>query len=708
MLNGEGENQSIIDQIESQFHKLNYHDDNDGMVVSEDMVDEHTVADASSAEFPPQSADVSIAFPETETDEDEGDHDHTSVYPDDDGEIASENEMALATDAETTASVASDDVLDQASAAVFDSENTITHSDDTAEGEDDSPEGVVPVESSAQSDVSDGDTISEDENGSEEVPVPQNAMFSDGSPEDENSSLNAERVFDNPELQDASEPPATFEHEHDSQEAAKLDDSSDIRDSVIDRENRVDYDPDGDAIYECEDTDDVLDGATQEPQSADYDEMSLNEFANVEYVRNETDFHHSIDANDDDIVDDQSMDFDTEDSAHDDKWQLANVDNIEHHETSSDTYEGHTYDKASPIEFDDVPISEYQNLSNQNQAEFSDESTEESEQNSDNIQEVLSDNSEITSDEYKDEIREEDFVQTEKNHVEDYTLQEYIGSLYTESIEELGYFTEDDDSNLASQDNEPFDNLPAASQDELVEAKDSVYVESMRAIEDENDNDISFSTESLISHEDNDRNEPELSESILSEENEINSDSQILEDLIGQVDQTISEVYKVKDSTSIRQSLIMGTNVSQRYLLFTVGNTCYAATVSNILEIGRVPTVTPVPNVPGWLPGLINLRGEILSVIDLRHFLGFDESLKNDENRLLVVKTEDDEIMTSLVVDQVNGFIQLDATQKGQSSLSSDDKVAPYLDGIYEHEGTIIAIMDIERILQSPEVVQFG
>lgn len=154
-------------------------------------------------------------------------------------------------------------------------------------------------------------------------------------------------------------------------------------------------------------------------------------------------------------------------------------------------------------------------------------------------------------------------------------------------------------------------------------------------------------------------------------------------------------------TSSLKRSL------SQRYLLFTVDGSYYAATVSNIIEIGRVPEITPVPNMPEWLPGLINLRGEILSMIDMRDYLGIKDSNVSDDNRLIVVKTQEDDVTTSLIVDRVSGFIQLDTSRKENKSLPQKSKFAAYIDGIYEFDGIILAIMDIERLLQSPEISRF-
>jgi purine-binding chemotaxis protein CheW len=144
-----------------------------------------------------------------------------------------------------------------------------------------------------------------------------------------------------------------------------------------------------------------------------------------------------------------------------------------------------------------------------------------------------------------------------------------------------------------------------------------------------------------------------------------------------------------------------------RYVLFTLAGSCYAVSVPHVLEIGKIPPVTPVPNVPTWVRGIVNVRGDILSVIDVRTFLGCAEGHQEEEHRMLVVKTRGDEIMTSLVVDQVMGIVPLSTPHVDASTVPTPGNAAPYLNGVYEYENQVVAVFDLERFLLSPEVRQF-
>jgi purine-binding chemotaxis protein CheW len=180
-----------------------------------------------------------------------------------------------------------------------------------------------------------------------------------------------------------------------------------------------------------------------------------------------------------------------------------------------------------------------------------------------------------------------------------------------------------------------------------------------------------------------------------------------LDELIESIDHEVHKVYHYAALSTSRQPPLAYMKAVERYVTFAIADSLYAVSVTSVLEISRVPRITPIPNVPSWIPGVINLRGEIISVIDLRAFLGIDETYQAYSRRLLVVKTPGEEITTSLVVDQVRGFVRLDTKQMTAAGTSLDDWVAPYLTGVFEYEDQVLAVMDLERFLLSPEICQF-
>ena len=144
-----------------------------------------------------------------------------------------------------------------------------------------------------------------------------------------------------------------------------------------------------------------------------------------------------------------------------------------------------------------------------------------------------------------------------------------------------------------------------------------------------------------------------------------------------------------------------------KHMVFALAGTLYAVPLANVLEIQRPPRITTLPHVPEWLRGVTNMRGEVLSVVDLRMLLGLPASEDSKTERLLVMQSTREEIAVGLVVDQVVGIrgIGADALQPCSALLSG--LMANFIRGVVEQDGCLIAVLDVNRVLASPELRQF-
>lgn len=145
----------------------------------------------------------------------------------------------------------------------------------------------------------------------------------------------------------------------------------------------------------------------------------------------------------------------------------------------------------------------------------------------------------------------------------------------------------------------------------------------------------------------------------------------------------------------------------QRCIVFTLNGTRYAVAMENVLEVDTLPAVTPIPNVPDWVEGVTNLRGEIISVVDLRRFLSLDAAEADRSQRLLVIKSHRSEVTTSLVVDRVIGLRSFPADAVTEPAAPIETNVAPFLAGVVEHEEGLLAVLNVERLIGCDEMRQF-
>jgi purine-binding chemotaxis protein CheW len=143
-----------------------------------------------------------------------------------------------------------------------------------------------------------------------------------------------------------------------------------------------------------------------------------------------------------------------------------------------------------------------------------------------------------------------------------------------------------------------------------------------------------------------------------------------------------------------------------RLVLFVVSGTTYGVQDALVTEVGRVPKITAVPRMPAWLRGVTSLRGDIVSVVDVRTFLGL-EATSLHTGRLLVVRLPDEEFSVALLVDEVQQIasVPVDAVKPPASPL--EGALAPFLTGVTETGGRLVVVLDLERLLRSAEIRQF-
>jgi purine-binding chemotaxis protein CheW len=144
----------------------------------------------------------------------------------------------------------------------------------------------------------------------------------------------------------------------------------------------------------------------------------------------------------------------------------------------------------------------------------------------------------------------------------------------------------------------------------------------------------------------------------------------------------------------------------QRYVLFSVADTTYGVPDAFVTEVERVPKTTPVPHTPAWLRGVTSLRGDVVSVIDLRRFLGLD-SPPPPTGRLLVVRLVDQEFATGLLVDTVEQIVSVPVDEVRPPVSPVAGALADFLTGACQVNERFVAVLDLDRLLRSPDVRQF-
>jgi purine-binding chemotaxis protein CheW len=180
-----------------------------------------------------------------------------------------------------------------------------------------------------------------------------------------------------------------------------------------------------------------------------------------------------------------------------------------------------------------------------------------------------------------------------------------------------------------------------------------------------------------------------------------------LDHLVAAIDEEIEATFGPGTMTDLDAGGAPRADLQAQYILFILLKTAYAVPLHNVSEIGQPLDTTPVPNVPAWVRGVANLRGEVISMVDLRAFLGLDEAGHGQASRMMVAQARQGEMTTGLIVDRILGIRALGKDQIHAPTAPVESSIAPYLQGACEDDGRMVVVLDLEKLLLSDEMRQF-
>jgi purine-binding chemotaxis protein CheW len=131
---------------------------------------------------------------------------------------------------------------------------------------------------------------------------------------------------------------------------------------------------------------------------------------------------------------------------------------------------------------------------------------------------------------------------------------------------------------------------------------------------------------------------------------------------------------------------------------FRVGNETYGVPITALHEIVRVPDITAVPDAPEYMEGVINLRGKIVSVIDLRKRFGIKETAASRRNRILVV--EHNGRLNGLIVDSASEVLKIAATDIEPPPAVLQEGGLNCVTGLGKYRGRLIMLLDTSKLLE--------
>ncbi len=141
-----------------------------------------------------------------------------------------------------------------------------------------------------------------------------------------------------------------------------------------------------------------------------------------------------------------------------------------------------------------------------------------------------------------------------------------------------------------------------------------------------------------------------------------------------------------------------------QYLTFVLNSQLYGVPIGTVREINRLSEITPVPKTPSFVAGVMNLRGKVIPVVNLRSKLGFERTDHTKETCIIVIETIVGQV--GMIVDSVRGVIELFANQIEPTPNLGNSAETEFVMGMGKLENTVIILIDIVKALSNNQLAE--
>lgn len=155
-----------------------------------------------------------------------------------------------------------------------------------------------------------------------------------------------------------------------------------------------------------------------------------------------------------------------------------------------------------------------------------------------------------------------------------------------------------------------------------------------------------------------------------------------------------------------REGARQGKRSISKYLTFRIASEEYGLEILKVVEIIGLMDITRVPRTPGFVRGVINLRGKIIPVVELRTKFGMESTEDTDQTCIIVVQIlqGNSQVVMGIIVDQVSEVLDIDSDQIEDTPSFGVTSDTNYILGIGKVEEKVIMLLDIDKVLTTAEV----
>jgi purine-binding chemotaxis protein CheW len=143
-------------------------------------------------------------------------------------------------------------------------------------------------------------------------------------------------------------------------------------------------------------------------------------------------------------------------------------------------------------------------------------------------------------------------------------------------------------------------------------------------------------------------------------------------------------------------------NITKQYIVVQIGSEKYGIDIGYVDNIIRMQKITRVPKAQSYFKGIINLRGEIVSVMSVRKKMGLEDDVFTNASRIIILKLEEKGLI-GIIVDEVCEVVTLAVSQIDPVSSSGKNAKDFFINGIGKKEDTLISLFEISAIVEEKD-----
>ncbi|MFT4609255.1 MAG: purine-binding chemotaxis protein CheW [Cellvibrionaceae bacterium] len=138
-----------------------------------------------------------------------------------------------------------------------------------------------------------------------------------------------------------------------------------------------------------------------------------------------------------------------------------------------------------------------------------------------------------------------------------------------------------------------------------------------------------------------------------------------------------------------------------QWVTFRLAGETYGINVMQVQEVLRYTEIAPVPGAPGYVLGIINLRGNVVTVIDTRNRFGLESGEMTDNTRIVIIETEGHVI--GVLVDSVAEVVYLRQSEIENAPNVGNDESAKFIQGVCHKNDELLILIELNKLLTDTE-----